>query len=50
MDTIGSTSKPTRSSKRHKRQGRKQSKVKKQGIYARAIKDAFVKLNPKHAV
>lgn len=51
MDTTGSsTPKSPRSYKSDRRHARKQSKVKNQGIYARAVKDAFVKLNPKHAI
>ncbi len=39
---------PSRKSER--RQARKKSKVRTKGIYRTAIKDAFVKLNPKYAI
>ncbi|MUH01301.1 potassium-transporting ATPase subunit KdpB [Scytonema sp. UIC 10036] len=45
MDT-----RPPYSRKSERRQARKKSKVRTKGIYIRAIKDAFVKLNPKYAM
>jgi potassium-transporting ATPase ATP-binding subunit len=51
MDSATPTSRPPnprRPNTRH--QSRKQSKVNNKRIYQRAIKDAFVKLNPKNAI
>ncbi|EHC19616.1 Potassium-transporting ATPase B chain [Fischerella thermalis JSC-11] len=42
--------KPSRSRSNDRRHARKQSRINTRGIYLRAIKDAFVKLNPKQAV
>jgi K+-transporting ATPase ATPase B chain len=42
--------KPSRSRSNDRRHARKQSQINTRGIYLRAIKDAFVKLNPKQAV
>lgn len=42
--------KPSRSRSNDRRHARKQSRLNTRGIYLRAIKDAFVKLNPKQAV
>jgi K+-transporting ATPase ATPase B chain len=42
--------KPPRSRSNDRRHKRKQSRINTRGIYLRAIKDAFVKLNPKQAV
>ncbi|MBD2434250.1 MULTISPECIES: potassium-transporting ATPase subunit KdpB [Fischerella] len=42
--------KPPRSRSNDRRHARKQSQINTRGIYLRAIKDAFVKLNPKQAV
>ncbi|PLZ98924.1 K(+)-transporting ATPase subunit B [Fischerella thermalis CCMEE 5268] len=42
--------KPSRSRPNDRRHARKQSRINTRGIYLRAIKDAFVKLNPKQAV
>ncbi len=41
---------PPRSRSNDRRQARKQARVNTQGLYSRAVKDAFVKLNPKNAV
>ncbi|OUL22386.1 potassium-transporting ATPase subunit B [Nostoc sp. RF31YmG] len=52
MNPVATTSKPKSSRSRHgdRRQPRKKAKTSARGIYLRAIKDAFVKLNPKHAI
>ncbi|OUL25283.1 potassium-transporting ATPase subunit B [Nostoc sp. T09] len=52
MNPVATTSKPKPPRSRHgdRRQSRKKAKASARGIYLRAIKDAFVKLNPKHAV
>ncbi len=42
--------KPARSRQSDRRHKRKQSRINTRGIYLRAIKDAFVKLNPQQAV
>ncbi|MBW4448307.1 MAG: potassium-transporting ATPase subunit KdpB [Spirirestis rafaelensis WJT71-NPBG6] len=42
--------KPARSLKSDRRQSPKKSKVNNKGFYLRAVKDAFVKLNPKYAI
>jgi K+-transporting ATPase ATPase B chain len=48
--TTPKTPKPPRSRSNDRRHARKQSRINTRGIYLRAIKDAFVKLNPKQAV
>ncbi|ARV60326.1 potassium-transporting ATPase subunit B [Nostocales cyanobacterium HT-58-2] len=51
MDSENPSSKPTYSPRKSdRRQARKQSRVNTKGLYQRAIKDAFVKLNPKSAI
>ncbi|BAY08333.1 potassium-transporting ATPase subunit KdpB [Calothrix sp. NIES-2098] len=52
MNPVATTSKakPPRSRHGDRRQSRKKAKVSARGIYLRAIKDAFVKLNPKQAI
>ncbi|MDZ8053994.1 MAG: potassium-transporting ATPase subunit KdpB [Aulosira sp. ZfuVER01] len=45
-----SKAKPPRSRHGDRRQSGKKAKAGARGIYLRAIKDAFVKLNPKHAI
>ncbi|WP_026734803.1 potassium-transporting ATPase subunit KdpB [Fischerella sp. PCC 9605] len=53
MKPAATTSKSPRSPRSRpydRRHARKQSRVKTKGIYRRAIKDAFVKLNPKQAI
>lgn len=46
MDSLNSRS----ARKSERRQARKKSKVNTKGLYRRAIKDAFVKLNPKYLI
>ncbi|BAY93006.1 MULTISPECIES: potassium-transporting ATPase subunit KdpB [unclassified Tolypothrix] len=52
MNQAAATSKarPPRSRSGDRRQPRKKTKISATGIYLRAIKDAFVKLNPQHAI
>ncbi|MBD2213115.1 potassium-transporting ATPase subunit KdpB [Nostoc linckia FACHB-104] len=52
MNQVAATSKarPLRSRSGDRRQPRKKTKISARGIYFRAIKDAFVKLNPQHAI
>jgi len=52
MNPVATTpkNKPPRSPKSDRRQSPKKSKVNNRGIYLRAVKDAFVKLNPKSAI
>ncbi|MBW4614213.1 MAG: potassium-transporting ATPase subunit KdpB [Desmonostoc vinosum HA7617-LM4] len=52
MNTVATTSKYrlSRSRAGDRRKARKKSKVNTKGFYLRAIKDAFVKLNPKSAI
>ncbi|NJR73877.1 MAG: potassium-transporting ATPase subunit B, partial [Scytonema sp. CRU_2_7] len=51
MDSTNPSSKPSYSPRKSdRRQARKQSRVNTKGLYRRAIKDAFVKLNPKYAI
>ncbi|NMG07340.1 potassium-transporting ATPase subunit KdpB [Brasilonema sp. UFV-L1] len=51
MNSTNPSSKPSYSARKSdRRQARKQSRVNTKGLYPRAIKDAFVKLNPKYAV
>ncbi len=51
MNPVASTSKARlRSRPGDRRQPRKKAKIKTKGIYLRAIRDAFVKLNPKNAI
>ncbi|MDM9384218.1 potassium-transporting ATPase subunit KdpB [Chlorogloeopsis sp. ULAP01] len=54
MNPVATTPKPPNKPQRFRpydrRHARKQAKVNTKGIYQRAIKDAFVKLNPKDAV
>lgn len=45
-----SKTKPSRSRHGDRRQSGKKAKASARGIYLRAIKDAFVKLNPKHLI
>ncbi len=45
-----SSSRSSRSLKSDRRQARKRSKISMKGLYQRAIKDAFIKLNPKYAI
>jgi potassium-transporting ATPase ATP-binding subunit len=50
MDSTNPSPKPSYSPRKSdRRQARKQSRVSTKGLYLRAIKDAFVKLNPKYA-
>ncbi|WP_315788250.1 potassium-transporting ATPase subunit KdpB [Fischerella sp. JS2] len=48
--TTPKSPKPSRSRPNDRRHARKKSRINTRGIYLRAIKDAFVKLNPKQAV
>ncbi|MBP5975888.1 potassium-transporting ATPase subunit KdpB [Brasilonema sp. CT11] len=51
MDSTNPSPKPSYSPRKSdRRQARKQSQVTTRGLYLRAIKDAFVKLNPKYAI
>ncbi len=52
MNPVATTpkNKPPRSPKSDRRQSPKKSKVNNIGLYFRAVKDAFVKLNPKSAI
>lgn len=51
MDSINSPpSRRPRNRPGERRQSRKQSRVSTKGLYARAIRDAFIKLNPKYAI
>jgi K+-transporting ATPase ATPase B chain len=53
MNPVATTSKPPKPQRLHpydRRYARKKAKVNTKGIYPGAIKDAFFKLNPKHAV
>ncbi len=52
MNPVATTSKAKASRSRHgdRRQSGKKAKASARGIYLRAIKDAFVKLNPKHLI
>ncbi|KAB8334449.1 potassium-transporting ATPase subunit KdpB [Scytonema tolypothrichoides VB-61278] len=51
MDSTNPSPKPSYSPRKSdRRQARKQSRVSTRGLYLRAIKDAFVKLNPKYAI
>jgi potassium-transporting ATPase ATP-binding subunit len=52
MNLVATTPKnrPPRSPKSDRRQSPKKSKVNNKGLYLRAVKDAFVKLNPKSAI
>ncbi len=52
MNPVATTpkNKPPRSPKSDRRQSPKKSKVNNTGLYLRAVKDAFVKLNPKSAI
>ncbi|MBW4594539.1 MAG: potassium-transporting ATPase subunit KdpB [Brasilonema angustatum HA4187-MV1] len=51
MESTNPSPKPSYSPRKSdRRQARKQSQVSTRGLYLRAIKDAFVKLNPKNAI
>ncbi|WP_193199249.1 potassium-transporting ATPase subunit KdpB [Nostoc sp. MG11] len=52
MNTVATTSKARRPSSRpgDRRQARKKAKINTKGLYLRAIRDAFIKLNPKYAI
>ncbi len=51
MNPVASTSKARlRSRSGDRRQSRKKARINTKGIYLRAIRDAFVKLNPKNAI
>ncbi|WGV26937.1 potassium-transporting ATPase subunit KdpB [Halotia branconii] len=51
MNPVASTSKARlRSRPGDRRQSRKKAKINTKGIYLRAIRDAFIKLNPKNAI